>query len=105
MEEAKSLTMSDQPEKKQQKRFQCGSIKNLRVTSKDFPVGIAIRKAKQLALGMGISQSNAKKASEYAALEEESKCLSSEASGEGKNQFKGHHQKMRNKIWILRQLR
>ena len=55
MEEAKELTMSNQTENKQQKRCRCGSINKLRVTSKDFPVGLAIRKAKKLALGMGLS--------------------------------------------------
>ena len=81
MEEAKELTMRNQPEKKQQKRCRCGSIKHLRVSSKDCPVGLAIRKAKKLALG--ISQSKANKATEYAASEEESKCLAAEAAGEG----------------------
>ena len=70
MEEAKELTMNNQ-----QKRCRCGSIKHLRISSKDCPVGLAIRKAKKLALGMGISQSEAKKAAEDAAAEEESKCL------------------------------
>ena len=45
MEEAKALTMSNQPEKKQQKRCQSSYIKYLQVTSKDFPVELAIRKA------------------------------------------------------------
>ena len=46
MDGAESPTMSNQMEKKQQKRCRCGSIKNLRVTSKDLPVGLAIRKSK-----------------------------------------------------------
>ena len=83
MEEAKELTMSNQPEKKQQKRCRCGSIKHLRVSSKDFPVGLAIREAKELALGMSLSQSEAKKAAEDATAEEESKRLTAEAAGEG----------------------
>ena len=62
MEEAKELTMINQPEKKEQKRCRCSSINHLQVSSKDFPVGILIRKAKKLALGVGISQSEAKKA-------------------------------------------
>ena len=41
MEEAKELTMNNQ-----QKLCRCGSIKNLRISSKDCPVGLAIRKAK-----------------------------------------------------------
>ena len=45
MEEAKELTMINQPEKKQLKRCRCGFIKQLRVFSKDCPVGLAIRKA------------------------------------------------------------
>ena len=56
MEEAKELTMSNQPEKKQQTWCLRGPIKHLQVTSKDCPVGLAIRKAKNLALGMGLSQ-------------------------------------------------
>ena len=46
MEEAKELTIRNQPEKKQQKRYQCGSIKHLQLSSKDCPVGLAIRNAK-----------------------------------------------------------
>ena len=83
MEEAKVLTTSNQPENKQQKRCQCGSIKYSRVTSTDFPVGLAIRKAKKLALGVGLSQSEAKKAAEDTTAEEESKCLAAEAAGGG----------------------
>ena len=45
-EEAKQLTMRNQPERKQQKRCWCGSIKNLRVSSKDWPVLLAIRGTK-----------------------------------------------------------
>ena len=67
----------------QQKRCRCGSIKHLRIFSKDCPVGLAIRKAKKLALGMAQSKSEAKKAAEDAAAEEESKYLAAEAAGEG----------------------
>ena len=45
-------------------------------------MGLKIIKAKTLALGMGLSQSEAKKSVEYATAEEESKCLASEAAGE-----------------------
>ena len=62
MEEAKELTMSNQPEKNQNNWCRCGSTKHLRFSSKDFPVGLAIRQAKKLALGMGLSQSEANKA-------------------------------------------
>ena len=41
MEYAKELTI-----KNQQKQCQCGSIKHLRISSNDCPVGLAIRKAK-----------------------------------------------------------
>ena len=75
--------MINQPEKRQQKRCQCGSIKPLQVSSKDFPVGLATREAKKLALGMGLSQSEAKKAAEDAYAEEESECPAAEAAGEG----------------------
>ena len=56
-EEAKALTMINKPGQKQQKRCRCGSIKYSRVTSKDFPVGLAIKKPKKMALGMDISRS------------------------------------------------
>ena len=46
-------------------------------------MGLAIRRAKKSALGMGISKSKANKAAEDAAAEEESKFLAAEASGEG----------------------
>ena len=87
MDGSKSPTMSNQPEGNKQNQCRCGSIKNLRVTSKDCPVGLAIRKAKKLALG--ISQSKANKATEYAASEEESKCLAAEAAGEGEKSDEG----------------
>ena len=41
MEEAQELTM-----KNQQKQCKCGSVKHLRISFKDCPVGLAIRKAK-----------------------------------------------------------
>ena len=46
-------------------------------------MGLAIIKAKKLALGMGISKYEAKKAAEYAATEEESRRLAEEADREG----------------------
>ena len=73
----------------QHKRCRCGSIKNLRNSYKYCPVGIAIRKAKILALGMGLSKSEAKKAVEDAAEEEERKCLAAEAAGEGEKSDDG----------------
>ena len=81
--------MNNQSKKKQQKRCGCGSIKHSQVTSKDCSVGLAIRKAQKLALGMGLSKSEAKKAVEDAASEEESKYLALEATGEGKKSDKG----------------
>ena len=42
-----------------------------------------IRKAKKLSLGMALYKSEAKRAAEDAAEEEESKCLAAEAAGEG----------------------
>ena len=47
MEEAKGPTMNNQ-----QKQCKCGSVKYLRISHKDFPVGLAIRKAK---IGLGDS--------------------------------------------------
>ena len=46
-------------------------------------MGLEIRKANKLALGMGLSQSKSRKAAEDAAAEEERKCLAAEAAGEG----------------------
>ena len=57
-EEAKALTMRNQLEKKQQKQCRCGSIKHLQVTSKDCPVGLAIRKAKYWPWGWGYINPN-----------------------------------------------
>ena len=85
MDEAEALTTRNQPEKsnhKQQKRGRCESTKHLQVTSNDCPFGLENRKAKLLALGMGLSQYKAEKAVEYEAGEEEGKCLTAEASGE-----------------------
>ena len=81
--------MNNQPGKKQQKRFRCGSIKHLWISSKDFPVGLAIIKAKTLALEMALSKSEAKKAAEDAAAEEERKCLATEAAWEGEKSDDG----------------
>ena len=52
-------------------------------------MGLAIRKAKKLALGMALSKSEAKKAEEDAAAEKESKCLEEEAAGEGEKSDEG----------------
>ena len=46
-------------------------------------MGLAIRKAKKPALEMALSKSEAKKAAEDSAAEEEIKCLAEEAAGEG----------------------
>ena len=46
MEEAQVSTINNEPETKQQKWCRCGSIKHLQISSKDCPVGLAIRKAK-----------------------------------------------------------
>ena len=103
MDESKSLTTSNQPENKQQKRCQCGSIKDSPVTSKDCSVGLAIRRAKKLDLGMAISKSEAKKAEEDASAEEEKKCLAAEDAGEGENQMRGNQKEIWYKIQMLRQ--
>ena len=78
MEEAKEITMNNQ-----QKRCRCGSVKHLRISSNYFPVGLAIRKSKKPALDTAPSKLEAKKAAEYAAAEEERKCLAAEAAGKG----------------------
>ena len=52
-------------------------------------MGLAIRKAKTMALEMALSKSKAKKAAEDAAAEEHSKCLAAEAAGEVENQMRG----------------
>ena len=49
------------------------------------------------------SKSEAKKASEYAAAEEDIKCLAAEAAGEGGNKIRGDQQDMWCKIWMLGQ--
>ena len=70
MDGAQELTMNNQPKKTQQKRCRCGSIKHLRISSKDCSVGLAIRKAKKSASEMALSTSEAKIAAEDAAAEE-----------------------------------
>ena len=52
-------------------------------------MGLEIRKAKTMVLGMGLSQYEAKKAAEDAAVEEERKCLEAEAAGEGEKSDEG----------------
>ena len=62
MSDAKSLTKINQPVKHMRKKwFQWGSIENLQIITRNCPVGIAYWKAENLALDMGISQSEAKK--------------------------------------------
>ena len=78
MEEAKGLTMNNQ-----QKQCKCGSVKHLHISHKDCPVGLAIRKAKKLALETAPSKLEAKKAAEDAEAEEENKFLDAEAAGKG----------------------
>ena len=70
MEEVEELKMNNQ-----QKQCRCGSIKHLRISSKDFPVGLAIRKAKESALETAPSKLESKKAAEYEVAEEERKCM------------------------------
>ena len=89
MEKAKGITINNQ-----QKQCKCGSIKHLRVSSKDCPVGLAIRKAKKSTLETAPSKLEAKKAAEDSAAEEERKCMAEEASGKGGNQMRGHQQDM-----------
>ena len=78
MEEAKGLTMNNQ-----QKQCKCGSIKHLRISSKDCPLGLAIRKAKKSALETAPSKLEAKKTAEDAVAEEERKYPAEEAAGKG----------------------
>ena len=82
MKQAQELTKNNQPEKMEHKRCRCGSIKHSRVSNKDCPVGLAMRKAKKLALGMALSKSKAKKTVEDAAAEEERICMAAESAGE-----------------------
>ena len=84
MEEVKGLTMNNQ-----QKQCKCGSVKHLRISHKDCPVGLAIRKAKKSALETAPSKLEANKAAEYAAAEKERKCLAEEAAGKGRKSDEG----------------
>ena len=78
MEEAKGLTINNQ-----QKQCKCGFVKHLRISHKDCPVGLPIRKANKSALEKSPSKLEANKAAEDAAAEEESKCMAEEAAGKG----------------------
>ena len=82
MEQAQELTINNQPEKMEHKWCRCGSIKHYRVSTKDCPVGLAMREAKKLDLGMALSKSEAKKTVEDAEAEEERICMAEEAAGE-----------------------
>ena len=73
--------MRNQPEKKQQKRCQCGSIKHLQVFYRVCSVGFAIKNAKTLALGMAYL--NKKQIRKQKIKQEENKYLVEEATGEG----------------------
>ena len=56
MDKAKSLNTSNKPEKsnhRKQRRYRCGSIKHLRIASKDCPAALAIRKAQKRPWGWG----------------------------------------------------
>ena len=75
MEEANLLTINNQ-----KKQCKCGSIKHLRISSKDCPLGLAIRKAKKSALETAPSKLEAKKAEEDSSAEEERKCLTEEVT-------------------------
>ena len=67
----------------QQKQCKCGSVKHLRISHKDCPVGLAIRKGNKSALETAPSKLEAKKAAEDSAAEEERKFLTEEAGGKG----------------------
>ena len=67
----------------QQKRCWFGSIKHLRISPKDSPVGLAIRNSKKSSLEMVLSKSEANKVAEDAAAEEESKCMAADSAGGG----------------------
>ena len=64
MNEWKEFNKRNKPGKpniKWQKQFRGGYIKHLNITSKDLLVGIAMQKAKILALGMDLYWDEAKK--------------------------------------------
>ena len=65
--------MDNQPGKSTEKKecFQCGSLEHLRITSKEFPIGIYYQNKKNKALQMGLSQKEAKKAAENSLSEAE----------------------------------
>ena len=54
-----------------EKRFRCVSLEHLRITSKDYPIWVSLQKRKKKALGMGLSQKEAKKVVEGALAEAE----------------------------------
>ena len=102
MEEAQELPMKNQP-KNQQKRCWCGSIKHSRVTSKDCPVGLTIRKSKKSALGMALSKSEEKRQQNMHQQRKRENVWRKRPLGRAKNQMTGHQQEMWCKIWMLRQ--
>ena len=74
------------------KRFWCGSIGHLLINTRDFPVWLSYQKAKILALEIGLSQFEAKKEGEVVAVEEEEKCLASEAAVEDAESVEGEEE-------------
>ena len=84
VDKEKALTKNIQQgetNQKQGKWCRCGSIEHLQITSNYCPVGISYRKAKKLALEMGLSLAKTNKAEEYESEYEEGNFMVAEASG------------------------
>ena len=56
---------------------------------KELPFGAFLLKDQKLALGVGLSQSDKKKASEFASSEGKGKCLATEVAGESEKSDDG----------------
>ena len=92
MGEVKEHTMINQPEKKQQKRCRCGSIKHLRFTSKYCSVGHAIMKEKKSSWGWGYLNPKQGRQHKMQHQRKRVNVWRQRPLGRVKNQMREHHQ-------------
>ena len=103
MEESKELAINNEPGKNQQKRCRCGSIKHSRVTSKDCPVGLAIRKAKNWPWGWRYLNPEQGRHQNMQQQSKRENGWQQRPLGGEKYRMRGNQQEVWYKIWMLRQ--
>ena len=105
MDGSKAPTISNKPENNQQKQCWCGSIKNLRVTSKDCPVGLAIRKAKHWPWVWGYLNSKKIRQQKMQQKRKRENVWRQRPLRRVKNKMRGYQQEIWYKIWMLSHMR